>query len=86
MLRAVPVYCGSGLASVYGSERYGIFCGISQWEGMGLEYGMGLEDLSSHIFLQVWDRDLVGYPNGMGYQWDHSVVWDIYRISQWRIR
>ena len=35
----------------YGSERYGIFCGISQWEGMGLEYGMGLEDLSSHIFL-----------------------------------
>ena len=48
-------------------ERYGIFCGISQWEGMGLEYGMGLEDLSSHIFLQVWDRDLVGYPNGMGY-------------------
>ena len=53
---------------------------------MGLEYGMGLEDLSSHIFLQVWDRDLVGYPNGMGYQWDHSVVWDICGISQWRIR
>ena len=34
--------------------------------GMGLEYGMGLEDLSSHIFLKVWDRDLVGYPSGMG--------------------
>ena len=41
----------SPLIYPYGSERYGIFCGISQWEGMGLEYGMELEDLSSHIFL-----------------------------------
>ena len=50
-LRSLGEFALALQALNYGSERYGIFCGISQWEGMGLEYGMGLEDLSSHIFL-----------------------------------